>query len=236
MHDYGALFLGENTCVSYGDKVIGTNHVLPTLGAARYTGGLWVGKYLRTVTYQQIVDPASVGAARRGLRPRRARRAVRGPRPLRATPARGVTAVAPSRWIEESLAAGAGAAMTDLAGPHRARHRRRQRTRGGDRLGAARRRGRGGGRRTRSRRSSTPSWRASAPRARALVCDVSDPASVDEPPIAAGRHRGVDPGQQRRRPGTRGAAHRHLGRGLGRRVRHQRARRRSCSARRSFPR
>ena len=40
MHDYGALFLGEGTCVSYGDKVIGTNHVLPTRGAARYTGGL----------------------------------------------------------------------------------------------------------------------------------------------------------------------------------------------------
>lgn len=59
MHHYGALFLGENTCVSYGDKVIGTNHVLPTLGAARYTGGLWVGKYLRTVTYQEIDDPAS---------------------------------------------------------------------------------------------------------------------------------------------------------------------------------
>jgi len=59
MHDYGALFLGENTCVSYGDKVIGTNHVLPTLGAARYTGGLWVGKYLRTVTYQEIVESAS---------------------------------------------------------------------------------------------------------------------------------------------------------------------------------
>ena len=59
MHDYGALFLGENTCVSYGDKVIGTNHVLPTLGAARYTGGLWVGKYLKTVTYQEVTDTAS---------------------------------------------------------------------------------------------------------------------------------------------------------------------------------
>ncbi|MGO1769479.1 MAG: histidinol dehydrogenase [Microbacterium sp.] len=59
MHHYGALFLGENTAVSYGDKVIGTNHVLPTLGAARYTGGLWVGKYLRTVTYQEIDDPSS---------------------------------------------------------------------------------------------------------------------------------------------------------------------------------
>ncbi|OMI84778.1 histidinol dehydrogenase [Streptomyces sp. M1013] len=59
MRDYGALFLGEDTCVSYGDKVIGTNHVLPTRGAARYTGGLWVGKYLKTVTYQEITDTAS---------------------------------------------------------------------------------------------------------------------------------------------------------------------------------
>jgi len=59
MRNYGALFLGENTCVSYGDKVIGTNHVLPTLGSARYTGGLWVGKYLKTVTYQEVTDNAS---------------------------------------------------------------------------------------------------------------------------------------------------------------------------------
>ncbi|KAL4889914.1 histidinol dehydrogenase [Aspergillus ambiguus] len=56
MTAYGALFLGEKTCVSYGDKVIGTNHVLPTRKAARYTGGLWVGKYLRTVTYQEVED------------------------------------------------------------------------------------------------------------------------------------------------------------------------------------
>jgi len=59
MRNYGALFLGEATCVSYGDKVIGTNHVLPTKGAARYTGGLWVGKYLKTVTYQEILDSGS---------------------------------------------------------------------------------------------------------------------------------------------------------------------------------
>jgi sulfopropanediol 3-dehydrogenase len=59
MHDYGALFLGEGTCVSYGDKVIGTNHVLPTRGAARYTGGLWVGKYLRTITYSEVTNPES---------------------------------------------------------------------------------------------------------------------------------------------------------------------------------
>lgn len=54
MRNYGALFLGEGTCVSYGDKVIGTNHTLPTRGAANYTGGLWVGKYLKTVTYQEV--------------------------------------------------------------------------------------------------------------------------------------------------------------------------------------
>jgi sulfopropanediol 3-dehydrogenase len=54
MRNYGALFLGENTCVSYGDKVIGTNHVLPTRHAARYTGGLWVGKFIKTVTYQEV--------------------------------------------------------------------------------------------------------------------------------------------------------------------------------------
>jgi sulfopropanediol 3-dehydrogenase len=59
MTNYGALFLGENTCVSFGDKVIGTNHVLPTRKAARYTGGLWVGKYLKTVTYQEITDTAA---------------------------------------------------------------------------------------------------------------------------------------------------------------------------------
>lgn len=59
MHDYGALFLGERTCVAFGDKAIGTNHVLPTLGAAQYTGGLWVGKFLKTVTYQEIDNAAS---------------------------------------------------------------------------------------------------------------------------------------------------------------------------------
>ncbi len=59
MRHYGALFLGAGTCVSYGDKVIGTNHTLPTRGAARYTGGLWVGKFLRTVTYQEVTSPES---------------------------------------------------------------------------------------------------------------------------------------------------------------------------------
>src|SRR3546814_14936606 len=59
--NYGALFLGQRTNVSYGDKVIGTNHTLPTRKAARYTGGLWVGKFLKTCTYQRIdTDAASV--------------------------------------------------------------------------------------------------------------------------------------------------------------------------------
>ncbi|GLI76624.1 hypothetical protein PoHVEF18_004898 [Penicillium ochrochloron] len=61
MSNYGALFLGEKTCVSYGDKCIGTNHVLPTRGAARYTGGLWVGKYLKTVTYQEVTSEQESG-------------------------------------------------------------------------------------------------------------------------------------------------------------------------------
>jgi sulfopropanediol 3-dehydrogenase len=57
--NYGALFLGPMTNVAYGDKVIGTNHTLPTQGAACYTGGLWVGKFIKTVTYQRVTDPAS---------------------------------------------------------------------------------------------------------------------------------------------------------------------------------
>ena len=60
MTNYGALFLGPETNVSYGDKVIGTNHTLPTKGAARYTGGLWVGKFMKTCTFQEITEEASV--------------------------------------------------------------------------------------------------------------------------------------------------------------------------------
>ncbi len=59
MTNYGALFLGPETNVAYGDKVIGTNHTLPTKRAARYTGGLWVGKFLKTVTYQEVKPAAT---------------------------------------------------------------------------------------------------------------------------------------------------------------------------------
>jgi sulfopropanediol 3-dehydrogenase len=60
MTNFGALFLGHRTNVAYGDKVIGTNHTLPTMKAARYTGGLWVGKFIKTCTYQRVLtDEAS---------------------------------------------------------------------------------------------------------------------------------------------------------------------------------
>jgi sulfopropanediol 3-dehydrogenase len=57
--NYGAMFLGAGTTVAYGDKTIGTNHVLPTGGAARYNGGLWVGKFLKTVTHQEVRSAAA---------------------------------------------------------------------------------------------------------------------------------------------------------------------------------
>ena len=60
MTNYGALFLGVETNVAYGDKVVGTNHTLPTNKAARYTGGLWVGKFLKTCTYQKLTQEGSV--------------------------------------------------------------------------------------------------------------------------------------------------------------------------------
>ncbi|MFC0470197.1 histidinol dehydrogenase [Halalkalibacter kiskunsagensis] len=68
MTNFGALFLGPETNVAYGDKVIGTNHTLPTKGAARFTGGLWVGKYLKTCTYQKCTPEASVVVGEYGSR------------------------------------------------------------------------------------------------------------------------------------------------------------------------
>lgn len=58
--NYGSLFIGEETTVAYGDKCIGTNHILPTSRAARYTGGVWVGKFLKTCTYQKMTPEASI--------------------------------------------------------------------------------------------------------------------------------------------------------------------------------
>jgi sulfopropanediol 3-dehydrogenase len=61
--NYGSLFLGDETTVPYGDKGVGTNHVLPTAGAARYTGGLWVGKFIKTLTYQRATAEGSANIA-----------------------------------------------------------------------------------------------------------------------------------------------------------------------------
>ena len=68
MTNYGALFLGPETNVAYGDKVIGTNHTLPTKGAAKYTGGLWVGKFLKNCTYQRCTPEASVEIGKYAMR------------------------------------------------------------------------------------------------------------------------------------------------------------------------
>ena len=59
LRNYGSLFLGEESTVAYGDKGVGTNHTLPTGRAARYTGGLWVGKFIKTLTYQRLTPQAS---------------------------------------------------------------------------------------------------------------------------------------------------------------------------------
>ena len=68
MTNYGALFLGPETNVAYGDKIIGTNHTLPTRKAGRYTGGLWAGKFIKTVTYQRVTEEASVVIGEYGSR------------------------------------------------------------------------------------------------------------------------------------------------------------------------
>ena len=59
LHNYGSLFIGGNTAEVFGDYASGTNHTLPTLGAARYTGGVWVGTFLKTCTYQSM-NPAAM--------------------------------------------------------------------------------------------------------------------------------------------------------------------------------
>lgn len=60
LKNYGSLFIGEETTVAYGDKAIGTNHILPTSRSARYSGGLWVGKFIKTVTFQKMTPEASI--------------------------------------------------------------------------------------------------------------------------------------------------------------------------------
>jgi sulfopropanediol 3-dehydrogenase len=63
LRNYGSLFLGDQATVAYGDKAVGTNHVLPTVRGARYTGGLWVGKFLKTCTYQELTEEGTRAVA-----------------------------------------------------------------------------------------------------------------------------------------------------------------------------
>ena len=89
LRNYGSLFIGEETTVAYGDKSIGTNHILPTSRSARYTGGLWVGKFLKTVTYQRMT-PRRQPADRRSHRAPVPGGADAGPCPDRPCPGRTV--------------------------------------------------------------------------------------------------------------------------------------------------
>ncbi len=102
MKNYGSLFLGPRTNVAYGDKVIGTNHTLPTKKNARFTGGLWVGKFLKTCTYQKVLTDAASRDDRRILLA--AVHARRLHRPRRA----GERARAPLWWAQRALRAGGG--------------------------------------------------------------------------------------------------------------------------------
>ena len=104
MKNYGSLFLGPRTNVAYGDKVIGTNHTLPTKKAARYTGGLWVGKFLKTCTYQKVLTDEAIGPDRRILL------AAVHPRGLLRPRRAGQCARAPLRRPQRGLCAGGGGA------------------------------------------------------------------------------------------------------------------------------
>jgi histidinol dehydrogenase len=64
LDNYGSLFIGENTPEVYADKIAGPNHILPTGAAARYTGGLWVGMFLKVITHMEVDTPASIKLAR----------------------------------------------------------------------------------------------------------------------------------------------------------------------------
>ena len=109
MKNYGSLFLGPRTNVAYGDKVIGTNHTLPTKKAARYTGGLWVGKFLKTCTYQKVLTDEAIAHDRRILLAAVHPRRLLGPRRA------GQRARAPLRRPQRALRAGGGVMMRAIA-------------------------------------------------------------------------------------------------------------------------
>src|SRR4051812_22650037 len=95
MTSYGALFLGPRTNVANGDKVIGTNHTLPTKRAGRYTGGLWVGKFLKTHSYQKVLTDELLPRSERSARDSASSKALSAT-PSRQTSASAATATATS--------------------------------------------------------------------------------------------------------------------------------------------
>ena len=221
MRNYGALFLGAGTCVSYGDKVIGTNHVLPTRRAARYTGGLWVGKYLKTVTYQEITDPVS--SARLGEICGRAARvesfegharsgdiraaALDGARPEWARTRQRLHAVSSSVAGRTALVTGAGRGLGRVIARALATSGARVILVG----------------RTESTLAGTAASIGDDQRSRVCPADVSDPGAVTALAAAPARRGHLDPGQQRRDRRCGEAAHRHRTRRVGRGLRGQRA-------------
>ena len=121
LRNYGSLFLGEQATVAFGDKAVGTNHVLPTAGAARYTGGLWVGKFLKTLTYQRLTEegmrqiaPAAAAISEAELFPGHALTARM--RLERARPRLTASPAAP-RWSPGPGAASGAAARSRSRGP-----------------------------------------------------------------------------------------------------------------------
>ena len=132
MRNYGALFLGEGTCVSYGDKVIGTNHMLPTRGAARYTGGLWVGQVPEDGHLPGGHRPGGQRAARRALRSRGAASSSSRATPAPATCGPRKYAGAPLPWAPVK-----DCAPRPIARAHGAGHRGRQRASAGPSPGLA---------------------------------------------------------------------------------------------------
>ena len=134
LRNYGSLFLGEHATVAFGDKAVGTNHVLPTAGAARYTGGLWVGKFLKTLTYQWLTEegmrqiaPAAAAISEAELFPGHALTArMRLERVGRLNAAR----TAGWRWSPEPGAGSGAAARWRSPRPGARRGRRSSRTRG----------------------------------------------------------------------------------------------------------
>ena len=114
MHSYGALFLGPRTNVANGDKVIGTNHTLPTKKAGRYTGGLWVGKFLKTHSYQSVLTDEAAARDRRGTARGSACSKASSATPSRPTSASAATAAATCPTARRARARGGGVGLMDL--------------------------------------------------------------------------------------------------------------------------